>query len=665
MNHDNEQDHPGPGTSPNLAAAPAAPATPAPGDRRTLRATYRLQLTPEYGFAFAQELVPYLSELGVSHLYLSPSLQAQEGSTHGYDVCDPSRLSSELGGEDAFRSLAAAAHAVDMGIILDVVPNHMAASEQNPYWADLELRERFFDIDPVSGRWRRFFDIDDLAAIRIERQEVFEATHTKVLDLLAEGLIDGLRVDHPDGLADPQQYLQRLADGGATRVWVEKILGTEERLPEGWPVSGTVGYDFLNDLVALFTNPAAEHQFTAMWEDICGDPRPFGAWALEAKLEQATTTFTPEVERLSRVEGAPSVDAFALALALATQPLYRSYTPTSAGEFLTRFQQTSPAVMAKGVEDTAFYRYCRLMALNEVGGEPGRFSMTVDGFHAHNAERAVQYPEALLTTMTHDAKRSADVRARLVALTWFPQQFTTLAHDWLGFGTGSSDPGGDDVGESPDPIDRYFILQTLIGVWPLEWERIDAYLEKALREAKRNSNWIDPNAAYEDAAKAWARALMADERFSAELEALLVPVREHGEWISRAWVALKILSPGVPDIYQGDELEFRALVDPDNRRPVDWDARRAVLAQADSDSEVPEKFRLIRDLLALRARRPEAFGPGAVYLPVASEPGTIAFRRGGVSASAGEGAAVGTGSVEVTIGIHPDAHAQVEIRELS
>ncbi|HET9074944.1 MAG TPA: alpha-amylase family glycosyl hydrolase, partial [Solirubrobacteraceae bacterium] len=581
-----------------------------PSVARPLRATYRLQLTPEFNFASARDLVPYLATLGISHLYLSPSLQAQEGSTHGYDVADPSSLSRELGGEDAFRALAAAAHAAGLGIILDVVPNHMAASEENRYWADPELRERFFDIDPVSGKWRRFFDIDELAAVRVERDEVFTATHEKVLALVTEGLVDGLRVDHPDGLADPQGYLQRLADAGVARVWVEKILGVDERLPEGWPVSGTVGYEFLNDLVALSANPAAEAPLTQLWEEIAADTRPFGAWALEAKLEQARGTFSAEVDRLVRVPGSAG-DAAAVALALASQPVYRSYIPTEAGEFLTRFQQTSPAVMAKGVEDTAFYRYCRLLALNEVGGEPGRFSLSVEAFHAHNAERALQFPEALLTTMTHDAKRSADARARILALSWSVEAWTSLVRAWIGWG------------EGPDAIDRLFILQTLVGVWEIDWERIDAYLEKALREAKRHSTWIEPDEAYEAGAKAWARELLAQPDFRRDFDALLADVRRHGAQISQAWVALKLLSPGVPDIYQGDELEFLALVDPDNRRPVDWEERRRQI-----ESPEDPKLGLIRDLLALRARHPEAFGPGAAYVALPADPGTVAFRRG-------------------------------------
>ncbi len=603
--------------------------------RRTLRATYRLQLTPDYGFAFARGLVPYLAQLGVSHLYLSPSLQARKGSTHGYDVCDPSHLSEELGGEEAFRALAAAAHEAGLGIVLDVVPNHMAASDENRYWADPELRRRFFDVDDLSGRWRRFFDIDDLAGIRIERQEVFDATHAKALSLVSESLVDGLRVDHPDGLADPEQYLQRLADAGVERVWVEKILGPEERMPDSWPVSGTVGYDFLNDLVGLSLNPAAEAPFTTLWSELSGDERPFGAWAWDAKLEQASGTFTAEVERLARIEGAPGTDA--IALALSSQPVYRSYIPTSAGEFITRFQQTSPAVMAKGVEDTSFYRYCRLLALNEVGGEPARFSLSVEAFHAHNAERALMYPEALLTTMTHDAKRSADVRARIAALTWLVDEWTSLVHKWLAFGDG------------PDTIDRYFILQTLLAFPAAEaerWERLDGYFEKALRESKRNSNWIDPDTDYEDGVKAWARAISENPEFAAEFGPLVRRAETLGQRISRAWVALKILSPGVPDIYQGDEIEYSALVDPDNRRPVDWDARRRLLA-AGSDP----KLSLITDLLALRARQPEAFGADGGYVALTASPDTVAFSRGG--------------AVEVRVGIHPGSDTDVDVREIA
>jgi (1->4)-alpha-D-glucan 1-alpha-D-glucosylmutase len=276
------------------------------GRARSLRATYRLQLTPDFGFAAAQGLVPYLRDLGVSHLYLSPSLQARHGSTHGYDVIDPTRLSEDLGGEAAFRALVAEAQAAGLGIVLDIVPNHMATDDHNRFWTDPELRSRFFDIDEVTGRWRRFFDIDDLAGVRQEDPEVFEETHRLVLSLVHEGLVDALRIDHPDGLADPQQYLARLRDGGASVVWIEKILESGEVLRD-WPVSGTVGYEFLNDVCGVFVDGSAEDAFTALWVELSQDGRPFAEVALEAKREQASGAFTPEIERV--VPGVPLLPA--------------------------------------------------------------------------------------------------------------------------------------------------------------------------------------------------------------------------------------------------------------------------------------------------------------------------------------------------------------------
>jgi (1->4)-alpha-D-glucan 1-alpha-D-glucosylmutase len=603
-----------------------------------LRATYRLQLTPDFGFEFAARLIPYLRDLGISHLYLSPSLQARAGSTHGYDVVDPSRLSEALGGEAAFRELAALAHGAGMGIVLDVVPNHMAADDANRFWADPALRQRFFDVDPVSGRHRRFFDIDDLAGIRIEREEVFDATHGLILRLLEDGVIDGVRIDHPDGLADPLGYLRRLRDRGARRVWVEKILGSTEQLPADWPVSGTVGYEFLNDVCGLFVDPAGEAPLTDLWNELSGDTRPFGVYALEAKLEQARTTFRPEVERLGRdaqEDGGfdptqprgPERDA--LEMALAVLPVYRTYEPPSAGPFITRFQQTSPAIMAKGVEDTAFYRYGRLLALNDVGGDPGRFGVGVDDFHAGNAERAVRHPQALLTTMTHDAKRSLDTRARIAVLSQIPEQWTAAVRRWLQLTEHHcSDVDGR---PAPDLPERYFILQTLVGVWPIEPERLDGYLEKALREAKRNSNWVEQNEPYERAVTEFARALMDDEQFKADVEGFLADIAQPALRATLGQLVLKLTCPGVPDTYQGDELEFRALVDPDNRRPVDWDLRRERLdyllgGGRPGDNLGDHKLWITARLLGLRARRPDVF-TGA-YTPLASGPAACAFMRG-------------------------------------
>ena len=371
------------------------------------RVTYRLMFNENFGFAEARSLVPYLAELGISHLYLPPSFQARRGSTHGYDVIDPTSISVEFGGEEEFRALAAEARSHGLGIVLDIVPNHMAVDDDNRYWADEELRKKFFDIDPATGRHRRFFDIDHLAGVRQEDPEVFAETHKLALALVREGTIDGLRIDHPDGLADPAGYLQRLRDEGVEHAWVEKILDPGEKLREDWPVDGTVGYEFLNDLTALFVDPAGEAVLDDLWREVSADPRPFADHAFAAKLEQASGVFAADVERLAN-ELDPPGDADALARALSSLPVYRTYVDPAAGkvadqdreaiaesgieepiarmllleapapaEFVTRFQQTSPPVMAKGVEDTAFYRYARLVALNEVGGDPSRFGLTV------------------------------------------------------------------------------------------------------------------------------------------------------------------------------------------------------------------------------------------------------------------------------------------------
>ncbi len=621
-----------------------------------LRATYRLQLTSEFGFKAARSLIPYLRDLGISHLYLSPSLQARPGSGHGYDVIDPGQISEELGGEYEFRAMAGAARDAGMGVVLDVVPNHMAADGANRYWADPELRARFFDIDPVTGRHRRFFDIDDLAGVRQEDEQVFEQTHALVLSLVAEGLIDGLRIDHPDGLADPAAYLARLRDRGADRVWVEKILDPGERLRE-WPVSGTVGYEFLNDGCALFVDPDAESALTTLWEKISGEHRSFAELALEAKLEQARGAFAPEVERLAReLEGEdPPGGIDALTGAVASFPVYRSYVDPGRGlvdeqdaaavagaqmpaelaemlllerpapaAFVTRFQQTTPAVTAKGVEDTAFYRYARLVALADVGGDPARFGISVADFHAANAERAQRFPLALLTTMTHDAKRSADVRARIAALASLPTQWGEQVQRWLELTEPLRRRG------APDDLERYFLFQTLLGAWPIESERIEAYMEKALREAKRNTNWVDQNADWEDAVGEFCRGLYANRAFLDEFEPFVAEVARIGDRIALGMVALKLTAPGVPDIYQGDELPYRALVDPDNRRPVDWRLRESLLARLLGGSPPTAQTRklwLISRLLGLRIRRPGAFTGG--YEPVSAGEHAVAYLRGG------------------------------------
>jgi (1->4)-alpha-D-glucan 1-alpha-D-glucosylmutase len=604
----------------------------------TLRATYRLQLGGGLDFDAVRELVPYLRDLGVSHLYLSPSFQARPGSTHGYDVVDPRRISEELGGERAFRELAGAG----LGVILDIVPNHMAAVEDNRYWADERLRARFFDVDPATGAHRRFFDIDHLAGVRQEDPEVFRETHALAFRLVREGLVEGLRIDHPDGLADPAAYLRRLRDEGVERVWVEKILDPGERLRD-WPVQGTVGYEFLNDAAALFVDPSGERPLTELYAEVTGERRPFAELAFEAKLEQASTTFRPEVERLRRLHPADGLER-----ALASLPVYRTYVEPHTGvveeadrealagnplrslllleedapaEFVTRFQQTTPPVMAKGVEDTAFYRYNRLVALNEVGGDPSRFGLSVEGFHRGCLERARRFPRGLLITQTHDTKRSGDVRARIGALAGIPGEWREHVTRWFEL-----------VPEQgpPDPCEACLIFQTLVGAWPIDLARLEAYVEKALREAKRSSSWVEPHEAWEAGAKRFCRRLYGERRFRDDFEPFAERVARLGERAALGQTLLKLTAPGVPDVYQGDELWALSLVDPDNRRPVDWGRRREALdslrAGAAPERETVKLF-LIWRALELRARRAEAFA--GEHRPVEAGEACCAYLRGG------------------------------------
>ena len=456
-------------------------------------------------------------------------------------------------------------------------------------------------------------------------------------ELVRDGLLDGVRVDHVDGLANPREYLERLRDHGVGHVWVEKILEPGEEL-RPWPVEGTTGYEFLNDVLGIFVDRAAEEPLTDLYRDVTGESRPFAEVAARAKLEQARADFRPEVERLRSLLDEPGLEQ-----ALASLDIYRTYIEPEGGrvepadreevsriagtlkrvllleerghdEFVTRFQQTTGPVMAKGVEDTAFYRYGRLLALNEVGGDPGRFGISVEAFHEGQATRR---PCSLLTTFTHDTKRSADVRARLTALTWIPDEWAQLVRA---------------VGA--DGEDDYRVLQTVVGAWPLDRQRLDAHVEKALREGKRTSSWLNPNERAERRVQKYGRELLESE----EVERFVERVRPLGREIARGQLLLKLTSPGVPDIYQGDELETLSLVDPDNRRPVDWELRKRLLRSGDDP-----KQRLTRQALELRARRAGAFAGG--YEPVNLGPDVCAFTRGG--------------EVLVAVPLRPEAEARV------
>ncbi|HEU5476910.1 MAG TPA: malto-oligosyltrehalose synthase [Gaiellaceae bacterium] len=609
-----------------------------------LRCTYRIQLTPDLGFRRVREVVlPYLRDLGASHLYLSPVLKARAGSTHGYDVVDPTRVSPELGGEEELRALCEAVHAAGLGTILDVVPNHMAASEEeNRLWRDRELRARFFDWDETSGWYRRFFDIGELAGVRVEDSGVFAETHAKTLELVAGDLVDGLRIDHPDGLANPREYLDRLRDSGVERVWVEKILEPGELLRADWPVEGTTGYEFANDVTALFVDPAGEEPLTELYAELTGERRTFAEVAYEAKLEAARTSFVREFERLRALHPHDG-----LAEAAAALRVYRTYVEPETGrvnaedrralevlpedlravlllegerspandEFVVRWQQTTGAVMAKGVEDTAFYRWFRLTALNEVGGNPDRFSLSPDDFHRAALGRLERHPNTLLASQTHDTKRAGDVRARIGAVAALHEEWAQCVHHWQAL-TGGMD----------DPNEEYLVWQTLVGAWPIVPGRLELFLEKALREAKRTTGWLDPDEAHERRVREFVRSLYSNQELLDDFEPFAARVARAGEHASLGALLLRLTSPGLPDVYQGDALWSLNLVDPDNRRPVDWQTHIAALREA-APTRRTMKAHLIRRVLRLRMERPGAFA--GEYEPLDLGPDHVGFVRAG------------------------------------
>jgi (1->4)-alpha-D-glucan 1-alpha-D-glucosylmutase len=518
----------------------------------------------------------------------------------------------------------------------------MATSEEeNPFWRDPALREKFFDWDPATGWYRRFFDVDDLAGVRVEDPDVFATTHAKVLELIEDNLVDGLRIDHPDGLANPREYLDRLRDRGARHVWVEKILEPGEELRD-WPVQGTTGYEFANDVTALFIDPAGEGPMTTLYQELTGERRTFAEIANEAKREIAQTTFAPEFDRLRALYAHDNLEDAAASL-----HVYRTYvephenyvapedrtanaelprdlrdvlelrgerTPGS-DEFVTRWQQTTGPVMAKGTEDTAFYRYYRLTALNEVGGDPGRFSLDPATFHENAQARRARHPLWLLASQTHDTKRAGDVRARIGALPGMHDRWGDRVRTWR-----------DVTGGMEDPNDEYLVWQTLVGAWPIIPTRLEQYLQKALREAKRHTNWIEPNDKYERHVMRFVRSLYENQEFLDEFEPFLQDVSAAGEHASLGALLLRLTSPGLPDLYQGDEFWSLNLVDPDNRRPIDWARRYRARDQATPTRETM-KFHLLRRVLRVRATHVDAFS--GTYEPLDLGHDRVGFVLGG------------------------------------
>jgi (1->4)-alpha-D-glucan 1-alpha-D-glucosylmutase len=544
--------------------------------------------------------------------------------------------------------------------------------------------------------YRRFFNIETLAGLRVEDEVVFADTHRLILSLVSDGTVDGLRVDHVDGLADPEGYLGRLRDAtGGAYVVVEKILEADEDMPASWPVAGTTGYEFLNRVNRLFVDPASEHALRACYTSFTGEDDDYPEIVHAAKLQIMREELATEVERLTSLladvcerhrrqrdqtrrdlrdtlreviaafpvyrtyarPGSPvtSADrahvAAAVAAARERRPdldgeligfigelLVLEHPGAAEADFALRFAQVSAPVMAKGVEDTAFYRYQPLVSLNEVGGDPGRFGSEPAEFHQAMSAAAGRWPEAMLTLSTHDTKRSGDVRARLNLLSEMPEAWEQVTARWAARNEPHKRNGW------PDRNAEYLLYQSLVGAWPIEAVRVAAFMEKAAKEAKVHTSWTEPQPEYDDALRAFVTGILADQGFVADLEAFLAEHRlvERGRVNSLAQTTLLLTCPGVPDLYQGTELWELSLVDPDNRRPVDYGARRRLLealAQAgpeaalDRADEGGPKLWLIHRVLAHRRRHPGAYGPGSGYQPLpvlgAVAAHAVAFTRTG------------------------------------
>ncbi|MFF2050444.1 malto-oligosyltrehalose synthase [Leifsonia sp. NPDC058194] len=703
--------------------------------------TYRLQISPSFTLRDAAQVLDHVRRLGADWVYLSPLLQAEHGSTHGYDVIDHSRVDDSRGGPEALRDFSAAAHARGLRVLVDIVPNHMgvATPPDNAWWWEVLRHGRdaahadHFDIDwefghgrlrlPVLGdgpdeldalrvvgdelryydhrfpiapgtgdgsarevhdrqhyelmswrraddelNYRRFFAVNTLAGLRVEDDRVFDDTHAEIGRWLREGLVDGLRVDHPDGLRDPGAYLERLArmaDGAP--IWVEKILEGDERMP-AWPVDGTTGYDALGLVDRVLTDPAGEAGLTAL----AAAPE-WSALVRERKRAVADGMLRSEVLRVVREltaaerpgderpgderpdDAARLVDA--VAELAANFPVYRSYLPFGADHLAhavdaatasrpelaetlasvarrvsdagpaaptARFEQTTGAIMAKGVEDNAFYRYPRLVSLTEVGGEPNVFALTVDDFHRVQEARSASLPHSLTALTTHDTKRSEDTRARVAVLAELPERWARFVH-----AVRSRVALGDDQLED-------LLWQSIVGAWPASRERLHAYAVKAAREAGASTSWTAPDDAFEERMGALVDAAFDDERVRAEVEAIAAIVEAPGASNGLAAKLLQLTVPGIPDVYQGTERWDRSLVDPDNRRPVEFDAAEALLAHLDDgwlppiDSSGAAKVLVTSRALRLRRDRPELF---TGYRPLAAEGAAaahlIAFDRGG------------------------------------
>ncbi len=833
------------------------------------RATIRLQFHRGFTLDDAAAHVPYFSALGISHIYASPLLAARKGSSHGYDTIDHGTINPEVGGEPALRRLVAALRAHGMGLILDIVPNHMAVGgDDNAWWLDVlewgrhSLHATFFDIDwrprdptlhgkllapflgrpygdclrdgelalrfdPQDGRlfaayyhhrfplaprtysgvlegspnfhelagcfsralagprnrqatrramaelrhvlqeraarsdgdtamnmllagfdgrhhegrqrlhalleqqnyrlcwwplaadrinWRRFFDVNGLAALRAEQPRVFDATHALILQLFAEGLIDGVRIDHVDGVADPQGYCRRLRQrlealagrrpsdtpAGPPYVVVEKILAPGEQLRAAWQTDGTTGYDFMNEVAALQHDPDGEAALTSLWRDVANQSGDFEDAAHAARREQLSTAFVGAFDAIAaeligfmaqdptardmslgavqralgallvhlpvyRLYGGPPLDrddravlAAALrgawrnadpldrpALRLVARVLSRPgflATPKSQHHLALQLQKLSAPLAAKAVEDTAFYRYGRLLSRNEVGASPSQFALPPEAFDTACRQRLKTFPDALLATATHDHKRGEDTRARLAVLSETPQIWADAVRGWMAMNRHLH------AGTGPDPADELMLYQMIVGAWPPDLqpsddaglaayiERLAAWQEKATREAKQRTSWQLPDARYEDACRRFlTRSLGEHVPFRDSVHQLVRRIEGAGVVNALTQTLLRMTVPGVPDLYQGAELWDFSMVDPDNRRTVDFALRQRLLQRAEPAASLLANWRdgaikqhVVARTLDLRRRRPVLFARGE-YLPLQTDgshgASVIAFAR--------------------------------------
>jgi (1->4)-alpha-D-glucan 1-alpha-D-glucosylmutase len=686
--------------------------------------TYRLQVNSSFTLDDAAQLVGYLNELGVGAVYLSPILQSTIGSDHGYDTTDVFRIDQDRGGAEALERLMTSARSAGLGVIIDIVPNHLGIERpiENPAWWDV-LRlgpdspyATWFDIDWSRGRivvpilgddaqltvvdgelryfehrfplapgswsegdeadeahdrqhyqlihhsrgnseinYRRFFAITTLAGVRVEDPGVFSATHALVRDWCAAG-VAGLRIDHPDGLRDPLGYLHRLRSFASEQwITVEKILEPSEELPNTWPVAGTTGYDAIREVNGVFIDHDHEPEFTALYQRLTGDQRTIVDHIEAGKRLVVNTLLPAEVRRMAAL--APEIPKAGPALAevAIAFEVYRSYLPEGVADLdhallkaarrrpelastidqlsprlhdhgddlALRMQQLSSAAMAKGVEDTAYYRYSRFVALNEVGGNPDQFGIPLQDFHALQASRLTRQPASMTGLSTHDTKRGEDVRARLAALSEIPETWAGFAELFLS------------MTSIPNRRFGYFLAQTLAGTGPIEPARLHAYAEKAMREASDDTSWTAPDESYEAAVHEAVDVAYDDPRLRGAWDQLEVLITAPGWSNSLGQKLVQLTMPGVPDVYQGTELWEDSLVDPDNRRPVDFAERLRLLESlSDTPPGIDEtgaaKLWITRQTLRLRRDRPDWFtsyrgvaarGPAQDHL--------IGFDRGG------------------------------------